>query len=67
MYGDSERTDYDARRRAEEAMKAANKVTAILCLILRRADPEFIKSLGPEVVEWMEQHRAHDEAHGRKW
>ncbi len=60
-------SDYDARRKAEKAIAEADKVTRILCTVLQALPAEFVTSLGPEVGQWMAEHKAHDAKQGRPW
>ena len=54
-----------ARSKADEAMAAADKVTDILCRVLRALPPEIVANMDPDVRAWFEQHTAHDAKHGR--
>ena len=54
-----------ARRLAEDAMVAANKMADILCRVLRALPPEIIAKMDADVHQWLQQHKAHDARHGR--
>lgn len=55
----------DAMRRANEAMAAANKVTDMLCRLMRALSPEQILTLDPDLQKWFLEHLKHDAARGR--
>ncbi len=55
----------DAKRKAEQAMAAANEVTAILCKVLRSISPEQFSKLDADVHRWFDKHLEHDAKHGR--
>lgn len=64
--GDFAKDDAErARLKAEEAMAEANKLTAILCGLLRSLPPEMIEKLDPTTKAWFEGHKEHDAKHGR--
>lgn len=58
----------DARRaqeQADEAMKAANEVTAILCKVLSSLPPAVVSGMDKDVFDWWQKHKEHDAKHGR--
>jgi hypothetical protein len=55
----------EAKRQAAEAMAAANKVTDILCRVLRSLPHEILGQMDAEVLGWFMQHKEHDARHGR--
>lgn len=64
-YSSSDWEATEARRKADEAIAAANKVTDILCRVLKTLPSAVIQDMDPEVRSWFEQHQAHDKRHGR--
>jgi len=53
------------RKEVKEARDAANKVTDLLCTLLRTMPPETLAGMSPEIQQWFEEHLKHDAAHGR--
>lgn len=56
---------HDARRKAEEAIKVADRATAILCKVLRALPPEFLANLDEDTRNWFADHLKHDAKEGR--
>lgn len=55
----------DAKKKADEAMAAANQVTDILCRVLRAMPPEALANMDKDVQDWFAKHKEHDAKHGR--
>jgi hypothetical protein len=55
--------DYEARRQIKAMKEELDKVTSMLCSLLRTLDDTV--SVPPDVVQWFHEHRAHDKAQGR--
>jgi hypothetical protein len=55
----------DVMKKAQEAMAAADEVTAILCKVLRSISPEEFSKMDADVHRWFDKHLEHDAKHGR--
>jgi len=55
----------NAAEKAKEAMDEVNRVTDILCRVLRSLPPEIVASMDEDVKRWLAEHQAHDARQGR--
>jgi hypothetical protein len=61
--GDAYREDPQARREIQAMKAELDKVTSMLCSLLRALDDTT--SIPPDVSEWFHQHRKYDRSKGR--
>lgn len=55
----------EARQAAREAQEAADKVTDILCRVLRALPKGIVDAMDDDVRRWFQEHKAHDAREGR--
>lgn len=60
-YGDLRQVE----RQCENAIKETDRVTDILCSVLRALPKEMVDSMDQKTKDWFEEHKKHDAKHGR--
>lgn len=65
--GDAYRTDPEARRDLQVMKQELDKITSMLCSLLRALDASSrpVINIPPDIAAWFQEHRAYDQSQGR--